>query len=267
VRGAEVLPEGAWEAYQWVTVRDDKSVGRYLGVDTKTELEYGVSNRFSISGAFNTHTIDTSGLSIDGYLPGPKHHVLKPSGFELEARYNILRPALDPIGLTTSFGFDFSRVDPHSGQAKTTVSGSLGLQLQKYFMEGRLVWVGNLGLEATGALRDPIANLPPGFDWPTTPEMEIEPSIGTGLVYRFAPSWYVGAEALYQTEFETEVGQERWSLFMGPSLHYGGRGWWATLTWFPQIIGGGEKFSGQAGGLHLIEKTRQEFRLKVAFEF
>ncbi|HZX27300.1 MAG TPA: DUF6662 family protein, partial [Telluria sp.] len=69
-------------------------------------------------------------------------------------------------------------------------------------------------------------------------------------------------------EFETEVGQERWSWFAGPTLHYGGKSWWATLTWFQQIRGGGEKFAGQDDNdLHLIEKTKQEVRVKFGFEF
>jgi hypothetical protein len=98
--------------------------------------------------------------------------------------------------------------------------------------------------------------------------MEVELKAGTGVSYRFAPNWYASLEALYETEFETDVGQERWSVFAGPSLHYGGQRWWATLTWLPQLRGGGEQYAGQADtNLHLIEKTRQEARLKLGFNF
>jgi hypothetical protein len=98
--------------------------------------------------------------------------------------------------------------------------------------------------------------------------MEIELKLGTGLTYRFAPKWYIGAEALYETEFETEVGQERWSWHAGPSLHYADRAWWATLTWMPQLRGGGETYPGQTDtDLHLIEKTKQELRVKVGYNF
>ena len=82
------------------------------------------------------------------------------------------------------------------------------------------------------------------------------------------PNWYVALEAFYQTEFETAVGQERWSVFAGPSVHYGTRRWWATLTWVPQIAGGGEQYAGQTEtDLHLIEKTEQEFRFKFGVNF
>lgn len=63
------------------------------------------------------------------------------------------------------------------------------------------------------------------------------------------------------------MGQERWSVFAGPTVHYGAKDWWATLTWFHQVRGGGEKIDGQTSGLHLIEKTKNEVRLKVGFNF
>ena len=70
------------------------------------------------------------------------------------------------------------------------------------------------------------------------------------------------------TEFETEVGQERWSFFAGPTLHYASKQWWATVSWFPQIRGGREQLVNQTDtDLHLIEKTKQEVRIKVGFEF
>ena len=123
-------------------------------------------------------------------------------------------------------------------------------------------------MSSTYADRSFIPNLPAGFDWPTDPEMEIEVTLGTGLTYRFMPSWFFGVETQYQTEFETVVGQERWSLFLGPSLHYGGQRWWATLTYFPQLVGGKEKYAGQINQhLHLIEKTKREVRFKLGVNF
>ena len=130
------------------------------------------------------------------------------------------------------------------------------------------MWVGNGGLEATYARRKAIDNLPAGFEWSTDPEMEIELKVGTGLTYRFAPGWFFGLETQYETEFETDVGQERWSVFAGPTLHYAGQQWWATLTWFKQLRGGGERYDGQTyDNLHLIEKTKNEVRLKVGYNF
>jgi hypothetical protein len=268
VKGAETLPKGAMELYQWATVRTDKGSGHYTAIDWKTEFEYGVSDRFAASIAAKSISLDTHGLVIDGYLPGDKEFTYRFSGVEAGIKYNYLSPAKDPIGLAQVVSFDFDTIDPHSGRNKTTASLEVGLLAQKYFLESRLVWAGNVGFEGTYAKRDSIPNLPPGFDWPTEPEMEIEFKFGTGLSYRFMRNFSIAAEALYETEFETEVGQERWTWFAGPSLHYGSKHWWATVTYLHQLAGGGEFYAGQPDtDYHLIEKTKAEIRVKVGFNF
>ncbi len=267
VKGAEVLPKDAVELYQIVTQRSDKGTGSYTAYNTVTELEYGVSDRFTIAGELKGQSIDTSGILIDGYMPGDESYGLRFGGAEINGKYNFLSPALDDIGLSAIMGLDYLTLDPHSGRDKDSISIALSLQLQKYFMEGQLVWAANIGTEATRATRAPIDNLPEDFEWPTGMEVEVEFTAGTGLSYRFMPNWYFGVETVYETEYETEVAMERHSLFAGPTLHYGGEKFWLTLTWFDQIQGGGETYEGQPADLHLIEKTEQEVRFKVGFNF
>ena len=266
VKGAETLPAGTWEGYQIFTERKDKGVGKYRAIDSMTELEYGVTDKFTVNGGLKAMTLDTSDILIDAYIPEDNDMSWRFTGFELGMKYNFLSPALDDFGLSGYWELDYGTVDPHSGQDKTTISIESLLIAQKYFLEGQLIWAGNLGMEATYAKRDEIDNLPAGFEWPTDPEMEIEFQLGTGLSYRFAPSWFVGAEVLYETEFETEVGQERWSVFAGPSVHYASSKWWATLTWFEQLEGGGELVQ-DSDDQHLIEKTKHELRLKLGYNF
>jgi hypothetical protein len=249
-------------------MRDDKDTGEYRAFDNEIELEYGVSDRFNVFGGVQFLSVDTNGLSIDGYLPGNEDIGPDLSGIELGAKLNLLRPAADGLGVSLRFGLDYSWIDRHSGEDKDTLSFEVDAIAQKYLLDGQMVWVANLGVESTYADRAEIDDLPEGFDWPTDPEMEIELKVGTGLTYRFIPNWFVGGEVLYETEFETEVGQERWSVFAGPSLHYGSAKWWATLTYLPQIRGGGETYADQPDDdLHLIEKTKQEVRLKLGFNF
>lgn len=268
VRGAETLPKGAGEVYQWFTERSDKGAGHYRALDTKTEIEYGVSDRFQVSAELNGLAINTRGLTIDGYLPGDKKSGLRPRSVELGMKYNFLSPAKDDIGLSGIASVEYGVLDPHSGQKKSEIEVEIEMQVQKYFLEGQLVWIGNLGGRAAREKRKPIANLPEGYDWPLTPEMELQTRIGTGLSYRFAPGWYVGGELLREAEYETEVGLERWSLFGGPSIHYAGKKWWATVTAFRQIRGGGEQYEGQTDTrLHLIEKTKNELRVKLGYNF
>lgn len=266
--GAETLPKGSGEVYVFNTLRSGKGQGHYRAVDTELEAEYGVTDRIQLSASADFLTIDTAGLTIDGYLPKAIDKGPRFAGLEVTAKFNVLSPALDNFGLAVITSAEFSRLDPHSGQKKTEYEAHTTLAAQKYFMQGQLIWVGNLGLKAGYEDRAAIAGLPADFDWPTTPEMEIELSAGTGLSYRVAPNWFIGAETQWTSEYETEVGNERWSVFAGPTIHYGGKKMWATLTWFPQIVGGGEKYEGQTDdNLHLIEKTKNEFRLKLGYNF
>jgi hypothetical protein len=284
VAGAEPTPRGHEEVYLWLTRRSDKGAGRYAADNLQLEYERGVSDSFAASFAVKGQSIDTSGIRIDGYVPGDEKYGMKPSGLEASFKYAFLRPALDDVGLAAKFSLSYDWLDPHSGRDKNKISAEMKLLTQKYFLDGQVVAAGNLGLEATHAKRKAIANLPVNdgtgepLEWPTDPEMEIELSLAGGVAYRFAPGWFVGVEALYQKEFETEVGTERWSWQAGPTLHYAAKRWWATVTWFRQLKGGGEKFDAASfngvaypgqndPNLHLIEKTRNELRLKVGYNF
>jgi hypothetical protein len=268
VKGAEVQPRGSWELYQWFTQRRGKGVGHYSAGDYQTELEHGVSDRFAVALYLNGQGIDTRDVRVDAYIPKDEEYALRFSGVALAFKYNFLSPIKDGVGLSLYAEPIIGFQDPHSGQSKRTYSLETSLLVQKNLREDTLILMANLGLESTYAKRAAVADLPPDFEWPAIPEMEIEPTFGAGLSWRLASNWYVGAEAQYQAEFETEVGRERWSVFAGPTLHYGARRWWATLTWFPQIQGGGEVVPGQDDpDLHLVEKTKAEWRLKIGLNF
>jgi hypothetical protein len=268
VRGAEPLPKKAWELYEKITARIGKGSGDYQAFDAITELEYGFTDRFSGRIAFGAMAIESEGLIIDGYLPKDVDFGPKMAGMEAALKYNFLTPAKDPVGLAMDFAVSWGWLDPHSGQDKNTLSIEQRLLLQKYWLDGQLIFLANVGYEATHAQRYPIGDLPPGFDWPTTAEMEIGLEAGLGLSYRFARGWFVGLETIYENEYETEVDMERWTWFGGPSIHYGSKRWWLTATWITQFSGGGEAYPGQPDtDLHLIEKTENEYRLKVGFNF
>lgn len=104
------------------------------------------------------------------------------------------------------------------------------------------------------------------FEWPNFAEMEIELKFATGFSFRFMNNWYLSVEALWEQEHETEVNRERFSLFVGPGLHFEGQQWSASVGWLKQVNGGGEKID-DADELHFIEKTDNELRLKVAYNF
>jgi hypothetical protein len=268
VKGAEPLPKGALEVTQWVTNRSDKGIGHYSAYDSKTEFEYGFTDRFSGELALLAQSIDTSGILIDGYVPGDKKYGLKFSGIEGSLKYNFLSAAKDGIGLSMYMAMEFLNLDPVSGQDKDIWKNEVKLLLQKFFFDDQLIVAVNGGIESSINKRKPIDNLPAGFEWPTDEEVEIEFMAAIGVSYRVAPNWFVGVEGLYEEEHETEIGQERWTFQAGPNVHYASNKWWATFTWLPQIRGGGSPYPGQTeDNLHLIEKTKEEWRLKVGFNF
>ncbi|MFZ3230220.1 MAG: DUF6662 family protein [Pseudobdellovibrio sp.] len=268
LKGAETLPKESWEMYQFLTSRTDKGVGTYKALDSKTEIEYGVTDRFTSGVSFKMQSIESKDILLDAYIPKDINSGFQFSGVEASFKYNFLSPAKDDIGFSTYFSISRGWLDSHSGQKKDTTSTELEFLLQKYFLEGELILVGNFGLESTYAERYQIDGLPSGFEWPTHPEMEIGFKVGTGITYRFIPKWFFGGEVLYESEYETEVGQERFSTFAGPTIHYGSEKWWSTVTYFQQLAGGGPPYAGQENtNLHLIEKTKQEIRLKLGYNF
>jgi opacity protein-like surface antigen len=291
ISGTETLPQGANEAYLIVTHRWDKGAGNfpagsgdYDAFDYVLDYEHGITHRLTGTLELKGQSIDTSGLVIDGYMPGAESYGFKLSGIEGKLKYNFLAVAKDDLGLSATFSLQQNWLDPHSGKDKDTTKFEVGMQLQKLFLDDQLSLVANTGLEGTYAKRAPLdaatqasadaaiqtitGDPAAEFEWPTEPEMEIEFNLGFGASYRFASNWSIGFETEYQTEFETEVGQERYTWFAGPTIHYGGAQWWATLTWFEQLKGGKEQYVGQSdSNLHLIEKTEHELRFKLGYNF
>lgn len=268
LKGAETLPKESWEAYQFFTSRTDKGIGTYSALDAKTELEYGFTDRFTAGLGLKMLAVDSKGILIDAYIPKDISTSLNLSGIELSFKYNFLSPAKDDIGFSTYISIFQGWQDPHSGQKKDITTSELEFLLQKYYLEGELIWVANFGIESTYAHRAAIDGLPAGYGWPAYPEMEIGLNLGTGLIYRLVPRWFIGSELLYEAEYETEVGLERYSTFFGPTLHYGSELWWFTLTYFKQLKGGGPPYAAQENiNLQLIEKTKQEIRLKIGYNF
>lgn len=267
VKGAETLPAKAVEVYQILTKRDGKELGQYHAMASLTEVEYGVTSQFSVDMSLRMQSMDMSGIVIDGYVPKDTSYGLKPSGIAAGLKYNFLSPVADVVGVSAYFEITHNWLDAHSGQKKRSTNAELLLIFQKYFLDDTLIWNANIGYETTYARREYIADLPAGFDWPTTPEMEIEILAGTGVSYRVVQNFFLGVEGMYEAEYETEIDRERWSIFAGPSLHYATRGWWATLTWFKQLQGGGERAGEQPTGMQLVEKTSEETRLKIGLNF
>lgn len=288
-QSAEPMPKGAIDIVQHLEHHGDKGSGTYNALYATTEMEYGLTDRFTVSGYIIGQSVQTKGIVVDGYIPGDHDGKFEFTGYEISGRYNYLSVAGDDFGLSNYFSYRHTTKDPHSGQDKNVDTFELKLLAQKYFLDGQLIWLGNLGLETTRAQRKPLsvsqwshlnnlgfyeteteatANGGNVYDWPTHPEMEIGLMASTGFTYRFTDNWFIGAEIVYENESETEVGIERYSYYAGPSLHYGSQKWWMTLAYLREFKGGGEAYDEQDDtNLHLIERTKDKYYFKLGYNF
>src|SRR5262245_61687020 len=96
VRGAETLPKGKTEIYQFVTMRTGKAEGSYYGFDFETEVEHGFSDCFQASFAVEQRYINNHG--VDGDRDGlDDMNAYRFGGLIGSAKYNVLSPFKDPV--------------------------------------------------------------------------------------------------------------------------------------------------------------------------
>lgn len=230
----ELLPQGAWEFEQWITLRTQRTSGgevrqgNYNLWELREELEYGVTDNYSLSLYLNT-----SAESFRDYSQSPavNHSDFHFDGISLENRYMALNPANHPIGLTFYLEPRFSG-DEAEIEEKIIVG-------QRY---GDWKWAFNL-VHAT--------------EWSDnlhTVEGEVEADLG--IARDLDKHWSLGVEFRDHNELPDYRIWENTALFVGPSLSYRQEKWWATLSILPQIFGA--NFNGNPGGDSQLELEAHE---------
>lgn len=251
VRGAETLPAQRSELYQFVTLRQGKDEGTYYGSDFETEYEYGITDRLQASIALEQHYFYNQDVPD---LPNRNNYRF--GGVEGSAKYRILSPFKDPLGIAVRIEGGYLLNDEVDGLKQHERYVKAELDLQKDFFDDTLICDLDLGVEWAWGKQ-------PAEQYPREISLEGE----AGIAYRFAPNWFVGLEIHNRSEyplFDFNNFEHR-VFYAGPSIHYSQQRWWATLTWNYQVYGKGvgESASGQT----FAEETRQIFRLKVGFNF
>lgn len=258
--GAETLPKGRWELYNWATARFDKGQGTYRALDLQQEIEYGITDRWQASLYFTErgHEIKGSAPVEDGEPEYPDRSSFEFQGLQLATKYMLLSPFKDPIGLAFYGETGWSRHFKISGQQQDEYFFEGKLILQKNFLEDQLITT----LNVTGEYE--LRRLRGESDQ----DSEVEFEVTGGVSYRVAPNWYLGVEGRMHSEFPNSdfAAWEHYGVFAGPTIHYGAKKWWATLTWLPQITGWPND-PERSNNLHLGEHERHEIRLKVGFNF
>ncbi|MDG6777937.1 hypothetical protein QCB44_04365 [Thiomicrorhabdus sp. zzn3] len=263
--GAESLPKGAKEAYLWITHKGDKRRGDYQAQQIRAEFEYGLTDRTTVAAYLNGYRHDydcgagCAGPVGDEEISGKKSDI-QFSGVSLEALHMIASPYSADIGVAVYGEVTYDTVDSITGENGTGWAIEGKVILQKPYMDGQLQWMTNLELEAESWKADGESGT----------EYAIAPRLRTGVSYRVAPNWSIGAEGWVDQEMlDPADGSwefDHWDVFAGPSVHYGSKHWWWTLTYAQQISGTDES-DDNTNGLHLADHEKYEARLKVGYNF
>lgn len=250
-RGAETLPHGHGELYQFVTLRTGKDDGRYYGSDYETEVEYGFTDQFQASVSLVNHYFHNRDVPE---LPNRNNYRL--GGLESALKYRLLSPFKDPLGLALRIEVGYLLNDEVDGLKQHERYVKPEIDLQKDFLDDTLITVLSFGAEWAWG-KQPAEQYP----------KEVSFESAGGVTYRFAPNWYTGLEAHFRAEYpQFDLNNfEHRVLYAGPSIHYAQQNWWATLTWNYQVYGKGvdEPNDGQT----FAEESRNQFRLKIGINF
>lgn len=242
----EVLPQGASEFEQWVTLRTqrtkDPSVQQenYNLWEIREEFEYGVTDWYSLSLYLNANAESYRDVSTS---PATDVSTFEFQGIALENRFMILNPADHAIGLTLYFEPRFSGEE---------------LELEQKIIigqrHGNWKWAFNLG-HAT--------------EWKDNfNEVEGEVEACFGISWDLNKNWSLGLELRNHNEIPNYSRWENTAVFLGPAINYRQEKWWATLSILPQIYGA--NFGGDPDGhpnLELEGHERANIRLIVGISF
>ena len=250
---SEVNPAGGKELEQQVTWRDKKSEGSYRLRQTRTEFEYGLTDRWQISLYANAYRVtaendnsfasrnnfttgggdgdEVSGggpATIGSYVPNasklpiPAARYSK-TGFDsvsVESIYQFASPYKDGFGLA---GYVEATAGSRTGELEFKLLG------QKNFLEDDLIVAGNVGLEFERNRYSRIG-----------PEKETELVLSGGASYRVANGLRLGLEMRnergYEGAYSLSSGHRDYSAwFAGPTVHYAVKSFYLTAGYSQQL--------------------------------
>jgi len=235
--GVDTLPKGQSELAFDVTRLHGERLSPFRAITFSGHYERGVGDDTSV-------TIGIGGFSVDhdenafGTNPGAGSTPIiaafseeRLSRFSLGAQQRILSPYTDYFGFAVRADFAFDWFENEITNTKTKqYSLRPSLLFQKNFLDDTL----NVGAAVTANFRYGCQKEPAPLAQTCQDEIEFRPSMGAA--YRFAPKWNIGLEGFYRKRF-TDQTDSPGSFYIGPSLHYGDKRWYATASFFWQAAG------------------------------
>jgi hypothetical protein len=255
VRGAETLPKGQSELYQFATFRTGKNEGNYSGMDFETEIEHGFTDRFQASLSLENRYIYNRGVHGDRDALNDTE-AYRFGGVSSALKYRLLSPFKDPIGVALRLEGGYLLHDEVDGLPEHEGYIAPEIDLQKNFRDDTLITEMWMGTEWAWGKK-------PAEQYPR----ELAFQGGLGASYRVARNWFIGVESNIRAEYPLfKLSQfEHYVIYAGPSIHYSAKRWWATLTVVHQVWGGG--IGEPLDGKTYAEETDWQIRLKVGLNF
>ncbi len=199
---ATSAPKGLIELEQWFTFKDYDDRQRY---EFRTEVEYGVTDQFQLGFYLSDwrYTDNESGKDKTEW---------RTAG--VEAIYSLTDPNTAPIG--------------------SALYGEVLLGPEKFALEGKLLLQKNFGPLAL------VYNFVLEAEWEGESLQSLDERVGViennfGVSYQVSPSFFIGAEALHEVEFEdwSEAGDN--VFYAGPNFSIRNGNFFATVTGLFQL--------------------------------
>jgi len=294
-KGTDTMPAGELEFKLGTIARLGKNSGDYKFYDIRPELEYGISDKLTLSTELLLFSHDYSVDPDSG--PGPmvdtqaktggSFDKTQVGGYEVSLKYNILSVYKDSLGL--SLGAGYERRDRYRLDGTEIDQDSfLGtLYLQKNYLDDLLA--------TTLTVKTEFERRKSG-DWDDQSfvlEEEIALDLALGISYRVAPKWNLGIEFRHQSDylnpqefneqgefaynpdlkpsnfdlFDIRLGsQHQNGNYFGPTVHYAEKDWWVTAGALWQVFGGGSKYADVRDNKNWDEHEKVHFGLTFGYE-
>jgi hypothetical protein len=238
---AETLPKGASEVEQRVTFSNSTSRGTYELWQSRTEFEYGVTDRWKVALNVNVYSVTAEnnnsnasrvnfavtgdGDEVSGggpatfgrfvpflenlRLPSSRYEKTSLESISVESVYQFLSPYKNAVGLTGYVEY---------GKGSLTEELELKVLAQKNLLDDALILATNVVAEFE---KDEFARVGNG-------EKEVTLEFTTGASYKVAQGWRVGLELRNQRGYEgaysvSADNKDYSAWYAGPTVQYAGR--------------------------------------------
>ncbi len=241
----ETSPAGELEFEQWVTVRSGRTSDtvnprdakeNYTKMQVRSEIEYGVTDRYTVSGYLNFEQ-----TRYREVFSGSDISKFRFAGVSIENRYMVLNPAENPVGMTLY-------IEP-------TFAGDESKLEEKIIFGNRFgdwIWAVNFIHET---------------EWKKNfNATDAKVAVTAGLARSLGKHWTLGVEAREVTGFPEYEKATYSALFLGPVLSYRNEKLWGLISVMPQIYG--TNYGNDTdNNPHLVLTDLERVNIRVGFGF